>query len=210
MNFLANLFSYIFHPLLMVTYLCTVVFFGIENSMFDLFTPLKLKIIILTTVFAFTFLMPVLNLLILLKLNYVSSWNVKDRKQRTFPLLASSICYFGLFYMLYQFPIWPSIKLIVLGGAISIFIAAMVNYYWQISTHMIGVGGFLGVLLAFSLFMQLPILILISIVIFMCGLIGFSRLYLKAHSSSQVYAGFFVGLILQFGLFFIAHQIQMV
>ena len=72
MSFLANLFSYIFHPLLMVTYMCLIIFFGIENSMFYMFTPLKLKLVIIATVFAFTFLMPVLNLLILLKLNYVS------------------------------------------------------------------------------------------------------------------------------------------
>lgn len=210
MSFLANLFSYIFHPLLMVTYMCLIIFFGIESSMFYMFTPLKLKLVIIATVFAFTFLMPVLNLLILLKLNYVSSVEIKDRKERMFPLIASSLCYFGLFYMLYDFSIWPTIKLFVLGGAISILVAAIVNYWWQISAHMIGIGGLLGVLIALCVYMQLPILVVISLAVLVSGLIGFARLFLNAHSPQQVYVGFFVGFSIQFGLFYLAHQIQIV
>ena len=210
MSFLANFFSIVFHPLLMVTYLCVIILFGIEGSMFYMFTPLKLKLIIIAIVFAFTFLMPVLNLMILLKLNYVSSIKIHNRKERTFPLIASSLCYFGLFYMLYDFTIWPTLKLIVLGGAVSIFIAAIINYWWQVSAHMIGIGGLIGVLIALCVFMQLPILLLISISILVAGFVGFARLFLKAHSPKQVYIGFSVGVIVQLGLFYLAHQIQIV
>lgn len=205
MKQLANIISYLFHPLLITTYGCIIIFFGITNSMFFVFTPLKLKFAIVATVFAFTFLMPLLNLLILVKLNYVSSYMAENRKERTFPYLATALCYFGLFYLIYEFPIWPTVKLFVLVGAIGILLTAIINLWWQISAHMVAIGGMLGVVIALCVFMQIPLLEFISLIILISGLIGFARLYLKAHTSSQVYAGFFIGIVVSLSLFSLAH-----
>jgi hypothetical protein len=60
----ATIISTLFHPLLMATYGCLIVFFGLTNSIYYVFTPLKLKLVLTLTVFAFTFLLPALNLLI--------------------------------------------------------------------------------------------------------------------------------------------------
>lgn len=208
MTFLANFFSYVFHPLLMVTYACLFILFGIDYSMFYIFTPLKLKLVIIVLVFVFTFLIPLLNLLILYKLNYITSFKIQERRERTLPLLATALCYVSLFYLLFDFAIWPSIKLFILGGALSISITAIINYWWQISAHMIGIGGFLGIIIALCVYMQLPILLPISGVVLASGFVGFSRLHLNAHSAAQVYVGFTIGLTLQFLLFYIAHHIN--
>ncbi len=206
----ATLISYLFHPLLIATYGCLLVFFGLTNSIYYIFTPLKLKLVITLTVFAFTFLLPVLNLLILYRLNYVSSLKLEDRKERIFPLLMTSLCYFGLFYMVYDFNIWPAVKLFILGGGICIFSAAIIHLWWQISAHMIGVGGLIGVLLSMSYFLQLPLFTGLSVAILLAGIIGFSRLFLQAHSQSQVYVGVIFGCLVQFSLFFLAQSITFV
>lgn len=117
----ANIISHLFHPLLMATYGCLIVFFGLTDTIYFIFTPFKLKLVLTFTIFSFTFLLPVLNLLILYKLGYVSSLMVEHRRERTFPLLMTSLCYFGLFYMIYDFNIWPAIKLFILGGGLCIF-----------------------------------------------------------------------------------------
>jgi hypothetical protein len=194
----------------MATYGCLIVFFGLTDTIYFIFTPFKLKLVLTFTIFSFTFLLPVLNLLILYKLGYVSSLMIENRKERTFPLLMTSLCYFGLFYMIYDFNIWPAIKLFILGGGLCIFFAAIVTLWWQISAHMIGVGGLIGALLAICYFMQMPMLTAISLCIIIAGGIGFARLKLKAHTPAQVYVGFIFGCIVQFSLFFLAQSITFV
>lgn len=206
----ASFISHLFHPLLMATYGCLIVFFGLTDTIYFIFTPLRLKLILTLVIFAFTFLLPVLNLLILYKLNYISSLKIENRKERTYPLLMTALCYFGLFYMIHDFNIWPAIKLFVLGAGLCILFTAIINLWWQISAHMIGVGGLIGALLAICWFMQMPILIAICGCLIMAGSIGFARLKLKAHTPAQVYLGFIFGCLMQFSLFFLAQSITFV
>lgn len=210
MKSLANIISYIFHPLLIATYACLMVFFMLRDSVYFLFTPFKLKLIITLTVFVFTVLLPMLNLLILQKLNYVTSLKIEKRSERFFPLLITSFCYLGLFYVLYDFNIWPVIKLFILGAGVCILLAAVITKWWQISTHMIGIGGMLGLLIALCYFMQMPILGFISVCIIEAGLVGFSRLYLNAHTPKQIYVGFSLGCSVQFLLYYLAQNITFV
>jgi hypothetical protein len=207
---IANIISYLFHPLLMATYGCLIVFFGLTDTIYFIFTPLKLKLILTLMVFAFTFLMPVLNLLILHKLNYVTSLKIENRQERTFPLIMTSLCYFGLFYMIYDFNIWPAIKLFILGAGLCIFFAAIINLWWQISAHMIGIGGLIGALLAICFYMQMPVLMAICVCLIIAGGVGFARLQLNAHTPRQVYVGFIFGCFMQFSLFFLAQSITFV
>ncbi len=210
MKALANILSTIFHPLLMATYGCLLVFFGLTNTIYYIFTPLKIKLIMTFIVFVFTFLLPALNLLILYKLKYVSSFRIEDRNERTFPLLMTSLCYFGLFYMIYDFNIWPAIKLFILGGGICILFSAIVNMWWKISAHMIGIGGMFGVLMAICYYLQMPVFIPLCFCVLLAGFIGFARLKLNAHSPEQVYLGFISGCVLQFSLFFLAQSLTFV
>lgn len=206
----ATIISNIFHPLLMATYGCLLVFFCLTNTIYYIFTPLKIKWIITFIVFVFTFLLPTLNLLILYKLKYVSSLRIENREERTFPLVMTSLCYFGLFYMIHDFNIWPAIKLFILGGGICILFSAIANLWWKISAHMIGIGGMLGVLMAICYYMQMPVFIPVCCCVMLAGLIGFARLNLEAHTPAQVYGGFISGWALQFSLFFLAQSLTFV
>ncbi len=210
MKQLAAFISYACHPLLMVTYACLLLFFGLTNTIYYVFTPFSTKMVLIGVVFAFTCLLPILNLLILYKLNYISSLKIKHKNERTFPLGITALCYFGLFYMIYDFNVWPAIKLLVLGAALCIFIAAIINIWWQISTHMIGIGGIFGMLYAMSYFMQIPLFLGLTWCLLIAGFIGFSRLMLGAHTSGQVYIGFIFGAVVQFTLFFIAQNIAFI
>ena len=208
MQKIATLFSYLFHPLLMATYGCLIIFFGLYTSIYAVYTPFKTKLVITLMVFVFTFLIPLLNLLILYKLNYISSLHLEKRNERVYPLIMTALCYFGLFYLIYDFNIWPAIKLFVLGGGICILLTAIITIWWQISAHLVGIGGVLGVMLALSYYMQMPIFAAISGCILFAGGIGFARLQLRAHTPIQVYVGFIVGCVLQFSLFGLALQFK--
>lgn len=210
MKTIANIISYVFHPLLIATYGCLLVFFGLVGSIYYVFTPLKLKIIITVTVFAFTFLLPVLNMFILYRFNYISSMKLENRRERIFPLLMTALCYFGLYYMIYDLGIWPAIKLFILGGGLCIFSAAIIHLWWQISAHMIGIGGLAGILLAMGWVLQVPVFAALTLAILLAGIIGFSRLFLDAHTPRQVYAGFIFGCLMQFSLLFLTQSLTFV
>ncbi|MCQ2959209.1 MAG: phosphatase PAP2 family protein [Bacteroidales bacterium] len=79
---------------------------------------------------------------------------------------------------------------------ITIFIANLITYFWRISLHTIGMGGLLGLLASF--YLEEPLFYtfaieLIPFFIILSGLVGTSRLYLKAHTPLQIYAGYAVG-----------------
>lgn len=210
MKLLANIISYLFHPLLMATYGCLLVFFGLTNTIYFVFTPFRLKLVITIIVFGFTFLLPVLNLLLLYKLKYISSLKIEKQEQRTFPLLMTAMCYLGLYYLLLDFNIWPAIKLFIFGAGLCILTAAIINIWWKISAHMIGVGGTIGVLLAMSYYMQIPLFPVISLFLILAGFIGFARLQLQSHTPSQVYVGFIFGCLMQWSLFMLAQSFTFV
>lgn len=207
MKSFAGIISYLFHPLLTATYGCLLVFFGMTGSIYYVFTPLKMKLVITITVFAFTFLLPVLNMLILYKLKYISSMKLENRRERIFPLIMTALCYFGLYYMIFDLNVWPAIKLFILGGGLCILSAAIIHLWWQISAHMIGIGGLVGIMLALGWVLQMPVFATLSLCLLLAGLIGFSRLFLNSHTPQQVYAGFIFGCFMQFSLLFLAQSL---
>jgi membrane-associated phospholipid phosphatase len=85
----------------------------------------------------------------------------------------------------------------MIGAAASVLTALIVNFFWKISAHMIGMGGLCGTLICISIKLQTDMLAFLLIAIIFSGLVGASRILLKAHNPSQIYIGFFVGVFWQ-------------
>lgn len=203
----ALLLSVVFHPLLMATYGCALIFFGIKNTVYDFMTPFETKWRITVIVFLFSFAFPVLNIAILYKLKRIPSLTLSKQSDRTFPYIMTALFYFGLFYLLKDVNIWNSIKLFILGGGIGILLTAIINLKYKISAHMVGAGGLLGVLISLSYLIKFDMTLFYMVVIIIAGFLGMSRLYLEEHRPSQLYTGFLLGLIVQSGLFYIFQNI---
>jgi hypothetical protein len=208
MKGLAMFISVVFHPLLMATYGCLLIFFVIKNTIFDYMTPFDAKWRISIIVFLFSFMFPVLNIFLLYKLKRLPSITLSNQSDRTFPYIMTSIFYFGLFYLLLDVNIWPTVKLFILGGGIAIMIVALVNLKYKISAHMTGIGGMLGALISISYLIKFDLTLFYIIVILIAGMLGAARLFLREHSPSQLYNGFFLGLAVQTGLFFTYDRIN--
>ncbi len=187
----------------MVTYGCALLFFGIKNTIFDYLTPIDSKWRISIIVFIFSFVFPVLNMFILYKLKRLPSITLSNQKDRTFPYIMTSVFYFGLFYLLRDINIWAPLKVFILGGGLGILLTALVNLKFKISAHMVGVGGLLGLLMSLSCLIKFDMTLFYIVVILFAGFIATSRLYLNEHKPYQIYSGFFLGLIVQLGLFFV-------
>lgn len=190
------------HPLLMATYLCLLFFFGIHNTVYDYLTPFETKWRISLIVFFFSFVFPVLNIYILVKLKRIPDLTLSNQDDRTFPYFITALFYFGLFYLLMDINIWNSVKLFIIGGTVSILLSTLINLKYKISAHMVGLGGLLGVLISVSYLIHFDMTPYYIITIVVAGIVAFARLFLNEHKPAQIYLGFFLGLIVQTSLFF--------
>jgi hypothetical protein len=185
----------------MCSYGSLLFFFFLRGSIYYYLTPTNLKWIISSMIFSFSFILPVINIYILYRLNRISSLKLEDQKERTFPYVLTSCFYFGLFYLFLDLSVWPSIKVLIFGGGLSILLTALINLRYRISAHMVGIGGLIGSLIVVSYVLKYNSVPQISVLFIIAGLIATSRLYLKAHEPKQVYSGFFLGLLTQIGVF---------
>ncbi len=192
--FLSKGISFLFHPLLMPTYL-----FSIMLSLFPtLLRHEELKWLFLGIVLIVTFVVPVWTTLVLKHFGIINSIYLKTKKERIVPFLATVIIYTIAAYFFSTlnidvFNIFPKMMLLL---ATSIGITLGITFFWQISAHAIGISGILGVLtrIAFSV-ESLELLIFLMIGIILTGFVMSARLKLNAHSPAQVYAGFGIGFL---------------
>ncbi len=226
LRMLAQLISFIFHPLLILTYMLVLLLlvnpylFGV-NSLGD--DASKLLII---QIFLYTFFIPALSLLLFRALGLVKSLELKDRQERIGPYILTGMLYLWIFinlknsadmnagdgrYFVLQIP--TAYTTFVLGATIGLFIAFFINIFSKISAHAVGMGGLLGmVVLTMLLFsydtftlsstilgtfqVQMSTVLIITIVL--AGLVGTARLILQAHEPMDLLGGYLVGLASQF------------
>jgi len=188
-------FSLLFHPLFIPTISSLVIF---------RFTPELLPLTedgksgILGFIFISTFLLPAGAIALFWASGLIRSLSMDEQKDRHLPHLAAFLCYLGAAFLLDH--ILPVLRLpycLMLGSAISAGLTGIITLVWKISSHMVGMGGFLG----FQIFMARQtvsenFLFPVLISIFLCGAVASARYYLKAHDGLQLLAGFFLGMVI--------------
>lgn len=198
---IAKVISVVFQPLLVPTYTLLAIFS--LNSYISLLVPAQVKQLLIWIVLLSTFVFPVLFIFILYRRGLIKSLNMDLKEERIFPLIVTGIFYFLMYYIVWQSQLDVIYNLLFLGSALLIALSLVVSFYWKISMHMIGVGGMLGALIGVSLAAYVDTALYVILAALICGLVGFARLKLKAHTPAQVYAGFFAGFCLMLILFLI-------
>jgi len=196
MRLFSKTLSTLLHPML-IPIIGLFLIFNIGGH-FSYF-PLDHKRIVYLIVFLSTCVLPLSLIPLFLLLGVIKSVYMENRKERLFPTLFTGFFYLLGYFFLMRIPIVPTfIQGFMLATIIAICIALGITFFWKISMHMIGIGGLTGALLALSFRFGLDIWIIFSAVIILSGLLGASRLYLKAHTPMQVHAGYLLGAIVVF------------
>ena len=191
----AKIISTIFHPLIIPTIGLFIIFN--TNSYINYAVPKELKQAILLLTGISTFVIPFLISLMFLNKNLIQSLEMETSKERIFPYAFTIVFYIFTLFMLKKSPIPPIIFNFVIGATLSVILAFIINFKWKISAHMIGIGGLIGALIAVTLLLEIYILPYIIVGFIVAGVLGTSRLILKAHSPTQIYVGFILGVICQ-------------
>lgn len=200
MKAFAQVISSIFHPLVMPIIGLFIIFN--TDSYINYAVDDNNKLITIALITIYTLIIPSFITLLLYFTKMIKSFEMNSQKERIIPYLFTIICYVITLYQLKQAPVPPIIYNFMLGATLSIMLAFIINIRWKISAHMIGIGGLVGALFCVAILLEIYITPYLIGTIFIAGLIGSSRLVLKAHTPAQIYIGFFVGIFCQFIILF--------
>lgn len=160
--------------------------------------PFSMKLLIAGGTFISTAVVPGLFILLMVKSGAAVDVELSDRRERLVPYLifitSILICVFFLYKML--MPFW--LLAMMIGACVALLLAIVVNFYWKISAHAIGIGGLLGGIMGVArIHLMNPYWSFIAVIL-IAGFVGTSRIFLKRHTPMQVYAGFCLGFICTF------------
>ena len=157
-------------------------------------TPLKYKIIVLSMVYCFTILLPMLSIYLFQKIN---GWGIKElgiREKRFIPYGLTILSYVGCLLTMYRIHLPRYMSGIIVSTLLCMVICTIVNTKWKISTHMASGGMMVGGLLSYSFIFQFNPIWWLCAFILLNGMVGSARIIVRQHTLNEVEGGFFVGL----------------
>jgi hypothetical protein len=193
---IAKILSYAFHPLFIPTY----VFFWLTLRFpyeFAGITPLALfarKI----TVFWMTAFFPAFAVFLLWRLKFIDNIMLRTQKERTVPYIITMIFYWWMWYLSKNFTDQPVVlKFFFLSIFFATVAGLVLNSFFKISMHGMGVGGLLVFVILTCFYYQAYLGMDITIALLTTGAICTARLLLAEHNNFQVYTGLIVGALCQ-------------
>ena len=207
MKLTAKLISLIFHPLFIIGYVLILLL--TMNPYMFIVNDEKARFLLIFNVFMLTVFFPLFSIFLMKMLDFIKSYKMEDKTERIGPLIATGIFYLWMFVNFKDnTTISVSFSSFVLGSTIGLFMALMLNSFTKISLHTIAAGGLVSGLLFIkylysyeTFFVNLPFgsfqvstTFVIIIAMIIAGLVGTSRLMLKAHDEFDVYGGYIVGI----------------
>lgn len=154
------------------------------------------KWLILLTTYLFTILIPTYLIRVYNTYQGKRLFKLGPRERRMVPYIISIISYFTCYYLLAYFHIPHFINLILVAALAIQVTCAIINVWWNISTHSAGIGGVTGALVVFSVVFGFYLLWWLSLTLIIAGLVGSSRLILRRHTLAQVVVGYLLGLVI--------------
>lgn len=186
----AKAVSYIVHPALVP--LIGVV---LIRLLLPYYIPETLFWFVFTYVLAGTYVFPFIIVLGLYKLKFVKSIHLKSRQERVFPFLISAFFYFLTAKAVLQFHFPSDLARFIFAGSVILIIQLVALRFTKISAHVSGASAVLTWLICLSYTYSLNLLVPIAIATLAVGLVSSARLFLKAHSGSEVVLGLLTGAV---------------
>jgi len=193
----AILVSVIFHPLLLTTYLVLVL--GIFFPSLLMIAPQNLRVMT-AFIFCFTFLLPVVNLIMFRMFGTISSYKLENRAERVIPFVAITLIYLvTAFLFFFKLRFSTNFSFLLLIVSVLVLTAVVLNFFLKISVHALAAWGGVGILLPLNKAIEQPDLLWPTAgAILITGFIMAARLYLNAHTPREILVGSVSGFIIGF------------
>ena len=194
-----KLISYIVHPIV-IPIIGTIIYFIILPK----HTPKQMELLVISSVFIGTYVIPILFLLTLKSSKVIANLQLENIQERKFPVMFFISILILISTLLKKVPSIMELSLFFYGMTLALVIVYLLLYVkFKASFHMIGISGLIGFFICFSYQFQVNLLLLIAFLLILAGVIATSRLNLKAHSLKEIYWGAFIGIFSEFAVFII-------
>ncbi len=195
-RFFAHLFSIVFHPLLIGSYVFAFLIY-LHPSAFEGVDP-RTKNLRMFSMVLFTIFFPTLSLFLAWRLKLIKSLSLENRQDRLVGFIVTMFFYFWASYVFRNLSDMPQVAAhFVLGIFLAVCGAWMCTIFYKVSLHAVAMGGLICFFILFGredpyvsgLYLVVPILI--------AGIVCSSRLILGAHNRFEMITGFIVGILAQ-------------
>ncbi|MCS6822319.1 MAG: hypothetical protein NZ551_10675 [Microscillaceae bacterium] len=196
---IAYIISGLFHPLLLPSICFAILFYSVPNIVGHIKSEAKFNLLML--IFLLTFLLPIFSILLIYVLGRISSLTLESQQERNLPYIIASAFYAFSTYFFYTKLGSLAVVYVILGlTTISIILVTIINFFWKISAHSVGIAGVWGFILGLHYrFPTQELLYPLIVVSVVAGLLMTVRLYLDAHTPTQVWIGALLGLCICLG-----------
>ena len=176
------------HPIVLPT-IVVMLYFLLSPGNFSSYK----KLTILSLIFTVTYLIPLLILILFKKLRIIKNYQTDSIKERKLPIAFMIV----LFYLLGNtIDNIGSLRVLFYGTSLGLILIYLLFFFKiKASIHLLSLGISVGFFMIMSSIYSQPYIVLTIIFFLISGVLASARLHLKAHTSREVYIGFFIGLI---------------
>lgn len=191
-------FSYLFHPIF-IPLLGTVLYLLFNESYFTI----EQSYLVLFQILIITIFLPMAFFYLLKTFGKVDSIMLSDVNQRKIPLLLQMALTSVLITQSITVERFPELFFFFFAGLITTFIAFVLLFFKvKSSIHMIGISALSFFVIGLSIHNQINIIYTIATLFFFTGIIASSRLYMKAHTMTELILGYIIGMVPQIGIWY--------
>lgn len=192
----ARVVSFIFHPLLMPTYLFSILACALPTLLEPIGPDRQIKFLLF--IFVVTFLLPFLNVGIFKAFGTIRTFSMEERKERLIPFVFISVIYVAVTYLFYSQTRMNLndnfLKLMVIIDLL-VVIATITTFFFKVSVHSISAWGLIGIMVPLNKISEVTTLFYPTLcIIILAGIIMSARLQLGVHNSREVMWGAVLGL----------------
>lgn len=196
----AKIISYVFHPLFIPTYIFIFLIYQFPYE-FPSITEWRLKMR-LFGLFWITAFFPAFAVFLLWRLKFSESIFLRTQKERIVPYIITMFFYWWMYFLSRNFSDQPEVlKFFYMGIFMATVAGLLLNNYFKISLHAIGVGGALAAIILFAMYYRITLGISMSVTALITGMVCTSRFLVSDHTSKEIYTGLFAGIGCQLGAY---------
>lgn len=167
-------------------------------------TPIGInqKLTILSLVFVVTYLIPLLMLLLFKKLKIIKSYELSSIKERKLPIAIIIVLFYVLGNTLDNIVNLQDLGILFYATSLGLFSFYILFFFGiKASIHLLSLGVSAAFFMVLAPIHSHPYVSIVAVIFLLAGLLGSARLHLHAHTSKEVYLGFFIGILAVFSVY---------
>ncbi len=195
MRIAAQILSILLYPMLIPTYAVGLACLAVHHYTLPL-PPAYVAVALIGTFFL-TCCIPLSVILLLIKQKAITDIYLRNPQERHTPYLYSFFaCCFWCYFLHDPLHLPHIIIALAIASTLVLLVVMIITRWWKISAHLAFIGSLLAAVIAYSWYISINPLWIITTLLILTLLLMYARIYLKQHTTAQVLAGFTLGFTL--------------